>query len=252
MPKKLDLTNTETDYFKIISPAPNKNNRTYWNCICKRCNKECVIPTDSLRGDRTKSCGCLRKDLTIKRNHNNFADKTNKRYGKLICLYRKGSIRDHAAWVCQCDCGNKIITDSGSLEAGYVLSCGCKRSSLGELKIQSILKENNIPFKQEYIFSDLKSSKNVYLRFDFAILDENNQVTRLIEYDGEQHYLLKADLIFSDTLEQRQQKDKLKNEYCLQHNIPLVRIPYWEKKNIDFNMLFNDQTYEIKGEDKNE
>lgn len=29
-----------------------------------------------------------------------------------------------------------------------------------------------------------------------------------------------------------QRRDKIKNDYCSKNNIPLLRIPYWEKKNM--------------------
>ena len=29
----------------------------------------------------------------------------------------------------------------------------------------------------------------------------------------------------------------MKNKYCLINNIPLVRIPYWEKNNITYTMI---------------
>ena len=48
-----------------------------------------------------------------------------------------------------------------------------------------------------------------------------------------------------DTLEQRQERDRIKNEYALSHNIPLVRIPYWERDNITLEMIMGDQ-YLIK------
>ena len=30
-----------------------------------------------------------------------------------------------------------------------------------------------------------------------------------------------------------QKRDKIKNEYCLNNNINIIRIPYWEFKNIE-------------------
>ena len=35
------------------------------------------------------------------------------------------------------------------------------------------------------------------------------------------------------SLEERIEYDKIKTEYCACHQIPLLRIPYWEKDNID-------------------
>ena len=73
------------------------------------------------------------------------------------------------------------------------------------------------------------------LRFDFAIL-ENDQVIRLIEFDGIQHS--KEQKYFSHNLTEIKTNDNIKNEYCKTNNIPLVRIPYWERNNITLEMLF--------------
>ena len=82
--------------------------------------------------------------------------------------------------------------------------------------------------------------------YDFAIV-ENNQVTKLIEFDGIQHY----GRISGWFTEERRQKlinsDTTKNQYALNNNILLYRIPYWERDNIDLELLFNDK-YLIKGE----
>ena len=44
-----------------------------------------------------------------------------------------------------------------------------------------------------------------------------------------------------DTLEHRKERDIIKNNYCLRNNIPLVRIPYWKKKDISLEMLLGNE-----------
>ena len=73
-------------------------------------------------------------------------------------------------------------------------------------------------------------------RYDFVIL-KNNTPIRLIEFDGEQHY---KNIANWDSLELQQKRDQVKNEYALSHNIPLVRIPYWERDNITLDMIMGD------------
>ena len=58
-----------------------------------------------------------------------------------------------------------------------------------------------------------------------------------IEYDGSQHY--KDGIHWTETKDDIQQRDKIKNEYCQKHNIPLLRIPYWELDNINKEWLLN-------------
>jgi len=121
--------------------------------------------------------------------------------------------------------------------AGTHLSgSGCKKchTSLGELAINTWLTDNKIEYEPQYSYTDLKGlgSRNL-LRFDFYI----PSINLLIEYQGLQHY--KPVQFKSMTLEKavvafkkQQINDALKNKYCLDHNIPLLRIPYTEFKRI--------------------
>ena len=49
------------------------------------------------------------------------------------------------------------------------------------MNIYLLLKDLNIPFIKEYKIYD---NNNNYYRFDFAIIDTNNNVKLFIEYDG--------------------------------------------------------------------
>ena len=57
----------------VVSRAPNKNTRAYWNCLCD-CGNTAIISGKGLRSGQTKSCGCLRKDTcketAINQRHN--------------------------------------------------------------------------------------------------------------------------------------------------------------------------------------
>lgn len=112
------------------------------------------------------------------------------------------------------------------------VGCPACYSSIGENKIQIYLKDNNISYKTQYTFSDCKAKKK--LRFDFYIPSQN----LAIEFDGIQHYEIvdwgyhdmeKAKEVFDGVKE----RDKIKNDYCKNHNIGLLRIPYWDIDNIN-------------------
>jgi hypothetical protein len=93
--------------------------------------------------------------------------------------------------------------------------------------IASYLDEHNYKYILEYIYPDLMGDK-YNLRFDFAILDKNEKIMGLIEYDGRQHS--DTDYQFSRLVEINHNKinkyDEKKNKYCCDHNIPLLRINY--------------------------
>jgi hypothetical protein len=240
MPKKIDLTGQRFGRLVVIEPAENKGKRTQWKCLCD-CGNEYIGLTDSLRSGRLQSCGCLRKESARTQAQKNIKSLVGEKFGLLTVIAQADSYRGHSAWECECECGNKVIVNSIELKNGDTLSCGCLRSSFGEKIIENLLKENNIVYQKEYSFSNLVSENNIPLRFDFAIFN-NNKIQILIEYDGEQHYLDKANNFWkNDNLSQRKNRDELKNIYCKTHNIKLVRIPYWEKNNITINMLLGDQ-----------
>ena len=60
-----DLTNTETENFKVIDRAYSKNQRVYWNCICKHCGNHVELQSNQI--DRYSSCGCKHNRSTKER-----------------------------------------------------------------------------------------------------------------------------------------------------------------------------------------
>ena len=114
------------------------------------------------------------------------------------------------------------------------MSCGCKTFSKGELKINNILQDLNINFESQYTFNDcINPNTNFKLRFDFYLPDYNC----CIEYDGEQHFI--EGCFQSEDLKDRQYKDNIKNQYCEQNGIILIRIPYTEFKKINKEYLIS-------------
>ena len=111
-------------------------------------------------------------------------------------------------------------------------------TSWGEREIANYLDVHGISYEQQYWFDDLRGEQYTKRRpqplyFDFAILNEDNSIKFLIEYDGEQHFdTWWFDSKRGDDLKARQARDEKKNQYCLDHNIILHRIPYWEYDNL--------------------
>jgi hypothetical protein len=103
------------------------------------------------------------------------------------------------------------------------------------------LTQNNIKFEQQKKFSDaIYEETKGAMRFDFYLPEHN----RLIEFDGIQHFKSLGGWNDEENLTLVIKRDQIKNEYALSHNIPLVRIPYWERDNITLDMIMGDQ-YEV-------
>ena len=62
------------------------------------------------------------------------------------------------------------------------------RASRGEIKIEEILRENEMRFTMEQTFEGLNSPNGRPLKFDFCVFDDDGNVDFLIEYQGKQHY----------------------------------------------------------------
>ena len=76
------------------------------------------------------------------------------------------------------------------------------------------------------------------------MLDKDNNIYRLIEFDGEQHYEQNIKNSGWNTYEKYQytlKNDLKKNQIAKDNNIPLVRIPYWERDNITLKLLLEDK-----------
>lgn len=128
-------------------------------------------------------------------------------------------------------CGKEYETTMNDFQQGK--RCPRCRESKGEKRISAFLIENKIVHVAQYSFNNLKGSSGRKLKFDFALLDESNHPKILIEYDGEFHYEEKTALRSKKQFINQKENDSLKDLYCKENNIRLVRIPYWEKDNIE-------------------
>lgn len=98
--------------------------------------------------------------------------------------------------------------------------CSICNESKGERTIREYLERNNIKYEEEKEFEDLIRYNP--LRFDFYIEEYN----LLIEYDGIQHYEHIPHFGTYDDYKDTIERDELKNNYCKENNIYLLRIPY--------------------------
>lgn len=111
---------------------------------------------------------------------------------------------------------------------------GCPRckSSKGERRIISFLTEKNIDFIFQKKFDECLSKNK--LSFDFYLSEQNI----CIEYDGDQHF---KPINYFGGIEQfnkQKQNDKIKNKYCLDNKIKLIRIPFYKYDEIEKILTF--------------
>lgn len=116
-----------------------------------------------------------------------------------------------------------------------------------EEKVLRLLEENDILFKREQTFEDLKGFKGL-LRFDFVIYKrENYLIDYFLEVNGEQHYKEIAAWGGKRGFQKRKEYDRKKIAYALNHNIPLICLPYWEIDNeLTYMKLISNPDYKVQ------
>lgn len=225
---------------QILYPCGfNADRRIMYVCKCF-CGNYFLSSHKNLKNGNTKSCDCLRKQRVI----NSNIDRTDDIIGKTFDLLyvesfagfeEKNNGKRVSLYNCICTCGRHCVKQGAYLRCGDTKSCGlCNFKSKGEVRTAKILEKNNIPYKAQYRFDDCLSPKGNYLYFDFGILDQNNNLLCLIEYDGEQHYNKNLQGFFTNQYDYIHERDVIKNEYCQNNNIKLYRIRFDE--NLDERM----------------
>lgn len=235
----IDMTGKKIGRLTVLKRDESKPRghgyRVSWICKCD-CGNIVSVEGTNLRQGNTKSCGCLQKE-TI--SNIRKLDITGKQYGFLIAKYPTGEKDSNGSyiWHCEClNCGGFKDVSIQSLRQGRTRSCGCLSTSFGERKIKQLLEENQINFIQQYTFDDCISNKNYKLKFDFAIF-KGIQLYCLVEVQGVQHNQLNNKFDNTDSFSERQLRDNIKRQYCINHSIPLIEIPYRDIDKIDWNYL---------------
>lgn len=218
------------DVPSLKQPSGQTKRRALFLCpICKETTFEATI--DNVKREEVNYCyNCANK----LKSEANKKDLSKQKFGHLTAINPAYKKNGKIHWLCECDCKNKtktyVCTDK--LISGTTKSCGCLISK-GEEKVQYVLEKKQISYIKQYTFDDCRNPKtNCLLKFDFYLPDYNY----CIEYDGIQHFDYRKSKISWNTkenFEQTQYRDNLKNQYCKDHNIKLVRIPYWDYNKID-------------------
>lgn len=152
--------------------------------------------------------------------------------------------QSHIYLKCKCPtCGRMFWVQFTPWENGEKLRCEycVRRESNLEIKVREWLQSNNIVFEQQKRFCDCRYKKK--LPFDFYLPYYNI----CIEIDGEQHFksdvCLHGHFTTEKDLADTQYRDKIKNKYCDDKNIKLIRLKYNVFKNNEFKGILQNEIY---------
>jgi hypothetical protein len=201
-----------------------------------KCNWEYnVTPTAFLYGARCPKCANKIQNTDI------YKERIFMRYGNEYTILGEYKTAKTPVLTRHNVCGTEWeVRPDNLVNSGF--GCPTCAKSKAEKYISALLKEKGIYFSEQYIFPDCKNIEP--LRFDFAIFDnvDKTKLRCVVEYDGVFHFL---NVVGEKHLQYQQTLDEIKNKYCKENNIKLIRIPYWDFKNIpnvveDITMLNKD------------
>jgi hypothetical protein len=162
-----------------------------------------------------------------------FRDVHGDRYGYDKVVYQRNNIK------VTINCS--VHGDFPQTPASHLTGSGCPncKNSIGERQIQGLLKKMEIKYEtQKKFYGCMNHETGRMLPFDIYVPEFHT----CIEYDGYHHYLSVDKWGGENKLIEVQRRDEIKNRYCKDNGVNLIRIPYTMDKLqvVDiFNERFN-------------
>jgi hypothetical protein len=194
----------------------------YVNCftkikiICPTHGEFKQRPNNHIRGDQCPKCGIV--TVTKKQSYDNniFIKKAigvhGDKYDYSLVDYVLSKIK------IKIKCPKHGVFLQKPSDHLYGKGCPHCRTSKGEIMVKNFLEEKNIKYISQHSFPECRYKR--VLKFDFYLPNHN----MCIEYDGKQHFTEKNPFGDCDI----KKRDEIKNQYCIDNSIGLIRIKYSE------------------------
>ena len=197
-----------------------QNNSTDIKMLHKKCGREYTQKASKIKsGQRCSHCYAPKKRTIEEVRKEVFSI-----CGDSLELYDyKGS----EEVLLKCSCGHILKRTMSQIRKRKGAFCSKCKSSVGARIIENFLTSHSIKYEKEYRFQDCKFKKE--LPFDFYLPDYNT----CIEYDGEQHFRPLKHWGGEKSFQIRKTRDKIKDNFCKENNIKLLRISYKQENCIE-------------------
>jgi len=227
--KELSAVNPD---LQIVGEYKSCKSKTTFRCLKHNCEWQ-SIPSRVL--NKTATCPeCAAESFHEKMflTNDEFVERLSRAMPNMVALEEYRGCREKISIMCTIhEC--IMRADPIHIMYGRVSCPECVGSlSTGERAVSEFLTANNIAYIPQATFNECRRINP--LRFDFYIPSCNT----IIEYDGEQHFY--PVFPFDGTEEDRiccfnecKIRDEIKNKYCIENDIRLIRIPYWDYGNIN-------------------
>ena len=220
--------------YQIISEYTGVDNPI--TCQCNICEHIwTTIPRGLFQGTSCPICSVKKRGINSRMSHDEFLKRINPDI-EILSQYQGLKVPVQ----CRCkNCHHEWQSKPDNLIHEHINCPFCSRSKM-EIRLGQVLECLNLGEVKSHV--RLKGCKLFHtLEFDYIVY-KHNKILFACEYDGEQHYFPidyagKGEIHAQQSYQKTKQRDEAKNQYCLQHQIPLIRIPYWEKDNMESFLL---------------
>lgn len=221
------LFNNKYDY----SLVEYKNRHSKVKIICKEHGVFEQSPASHLSKHGCPKCG--HKNRPWRSNIEEFLSKSIIIHGETYIYDKTEYKSSHIKCIITC----RKHGDFKQSPRDHLLGQGCNKckKSKGVEMICEILKNKNINHYNEQTINGCKSPKNRLLMFDIYIPEMNTY----IEYDGIQHFKEIEAWGGKEGLKYRKICDEIKNNFCLENNIPFYRISYMDNIIEEMDKILN-------------
>ena len=210
--KPEEISQFQNAIIKFICPIHGETELGLYN-LCA--GHRCKLCANKLRGDHLRLSPDQVEEITNATNGNKLLNKDD---------YKNSSTRNLQVLCGKCG-KNVYITSLSSYLNGQTKCRKCSLAeSKGEERISHYLDNNSVKYEREKKFLDCTDIH--CLPFDFYLPDYNI----IIEFDGKHHY---EAIHGQDAFENVCRHDSIKDRYCADNGIEIIRIPYWDYCNIE-------------------
>ena len=212
--------------YSVIGDYNGYHNHIIMQHNCKMCNNyNWSVTPNSFLTDGTRCPKCAGN---IKYTKEEIEQKILEKYGNEYILIGEYKGVDYSVKL-KHNCGNIISLPAGEFLKGKRRCPICaekENETKGSKAITNYLNNKNYNFKKEKDFKSCFYKRKLF--FDFYLEDLN----LLIEFDGEGHFYQS----YGESIEElklQKIRDNIKNNWCKNNNINLLRISYKEYNNIN-------------------
>jgi len=199
---------------------------------CKKHGYFSIKPSNFLWGQ-----GCSKCSGVYRKNTSDFINESKIKHGDLYdyskTVYKNN--KNKVKIICKKH-GEFLQTPKDHINGSGCSDCNISK---GESKISSLLSLLGIKFERNKIFQDCNGVNGGNLPFDFYIPDKNI----LIEYDGRQHHEPVDKFGGVDVYKKQIINDDIRNNWCNENGIDLLRISYKDDSEKLINYLSDKYNY---------